>query len=297
MTARDFILELSFDAGDAALEDLLQARLFLTASTGSASRELNGTATIDAYFDSPAERTDAFESLREIEGVEFHETERERVDWLDVYQQSLTPLFIGARFVVAPDAALFPEDSNRLRIVVPQEQAFGTGSHETTWLCIELLETMQLAGKRGLDIGAGSGILALAMHRLGARYVVAFDNDTDAYGALRDNRIRNGVDESAMPLFIGSVEALRGGAFDFVTMNIIPEVILPLLPDVVPRLASDATLILSGILVTRRDDVVEAARAQGLHLQTERAKGEWWAGVFGVRELDSDRGRCAGDRH
>ncbi len=288
---KDFLLDLSFDSRDAALEELLQARLFLTASTGSTSAELNGTTTISAYFDSPEERGDALQSLRDVEGVEFHETERERVDWLDVYQQSLTPLYIGARFVVAPDASLFPGDSHRLRIVVPQEQAFGTGSHETTWLCIELLETMPVAGKRGLDIGAGSGILALAMHRLGARYVVAFDNDTDAYGALRDNRMRNGVDAISMPLFIGSVEALRGGAFDYVTMNIIPEVILPLLGDVVSHLAPGATLILSGILVARRDDVVEAARAHGLDLRTERAKGEWWAGVFHVREFDSDPAR------
>jgi ribosomal protein L11 methyltransferase len=277
---KDFILELSFDAREAALEELLQARLFLTASTGSTSSEVNGTATIAAYFDSPEDRAAAAEVLRGLGEVEFHETERERLDWLDVYQQSLTPLFIGARFVVAPDVSLFPADSDRLTIVVPQEQAFGTGSHETTWLCIELLETMDVAGKRGLDVGAGSGILALAMHRLGARYVVAFDNDTDAYGALRDNRIRNGVPEAAMPLFIGSVEALRAGEFDLVTMNIIPEVILPLLADVVPRLAPDARLILSGILVVKRDDVVAAARPHGLTLVAERMKGEWWAGVF-----------------
>jgi ribosomal protein L11 methyltransferase len=277
---KDFILQLSFDSRDTALEDVLLARLFLTASTGSTSSEVNGTTTISAYFDSPADRAAAAESLRGLGDIEFHETERERVDWLDVYQQSLTPLFIGARFVVAPDAALFPADSDRLTIVVPQEQAFGTGSHETTWLCIELLETMDVAGKRGLDVGAGSGILALAMHRLGARYVVAFDNDTDAYGALRDNRIRNEVPESAMPLFIGSVEALRAGEFDLVTMNIIPEVILPLLGDVVPRLAPDARLILSGILIVKRDEVVEAARPHGLKLVSEMMKGEWWASVF-----------------
>jgi ribosomal protein L11 methyltransferase len=276
----DFILEISFDAGDAALEELLQSRLFLSASTGSTSHEANGTSTIAAYFDSPEERDQTADALREIDGVELHATERERVDWLDLYQQSLTPLFIGARFVIAPDASLFPADTDRYTIVVPQEQAFGTGSHETTWLCIELLESMHVAGKRGLDIGAGSGILALAMHRLGARWVIAFDNDTDAYGALRDNRIRNGVTESSMPLFIGSVEALRGGTFDFVTMNIIPEIILPLLGDVVPRLAEGAMLILSGILIVKRDDVVAAAQTHGLPLVTERMKGEWWAGVF-----------------
>jgi ribosomal protein L11 methyltransferase len=279
----DYLLELSFDSRDAALEELLQARLFLTPSTGSTSNDINGTTTVAAYFDSPEERAEAFASLRDLEHVEFHETERERVDWLELYQQSLTPLFIGARFVVAPDASLFPADSDRLTIVVPQEQAFGTGSHETTWLCIELLEAIPLIGKHGLDVGAGSGILALAMHRLGSRYVVAFDNDPDAYGALRDNRIRNGVAEAAMPLFIGSIEALRAGTFDVVTMNIIPEVILPLLGDVVMRLAADARLLLSGILVVKRDEVVAAARTHGLELVTERVKGEWWAGVFGRR--------------
>ena len=276
---KDFILELSFDARDTALEELLSARLFLTASTGSRSTEVNGTTTVSAYFDSPEDRASAAGTLRDLD-VEFHETERERVDWLELYQQSLTPLFIGAHFVVAPDASLFPSDSDRHTIVVPQEQAFGTGSHETTWLCIELLETLEVAGKRGLDIGAGSGILALAMLRLGARKAIAFDNDPDAYGALRDNRVRNGVSEPAMPLFIGSVEALRSGTFDVLAMNIIPEVILPLLPDVVPRLAPDARLLLSGILIVKRDEVVAAAASYGLTLVAERMKGEWWAGVF-----------------
>jgi ribosomal protein L11 methyltransferase len=173
-----------------------------------------------------------------------------------------------------------PGDSDRLTIVVPQEQAFGTGSHETTWLCIEILESLGVAGKRGLDIGSGSGILALAMHRLGATKVVAFDNDPDAYGALRDNRVRNEVPEAAMPLFLGGVEALRAGAFDVVTMNIIPEVILPLLGDVAARMNANARLVLSGILLIRRDDVVAAAQEHALELVHERERGEWWAGVF-----------------
>lgn len=86
-----------------------------------------------------------------------------------------------------------------------------------------------------------------------------------------------------MPLFVGSIEALRGGTFDVVTMNIIPEVILPLLGDVVPHLAEEGRLVLSGILVTRRGDVVAAAKSRALTLVDERERGEWWAGVF-VRE-------------
>jgi ribosomal protein L11 methyltransferase len=266
----DFILEIDFE--EPADEDRILSTLFLTASTGSTSTQ----NTVAAYFDSPEDRDAAADLLREFETRAF---ERERLDWLERYQQSLEPLFIGERFVVVPDPSLLPPDAD-LTIIVPQEQAFGTGSHETTSLCIELLESLDVRGRRGLDIGAGSGILALAMHRLGARKAIAFDNDPDAYGALRDNRIRNEVPDAAMPLFIGSVEALRGGAFDVVTMNIIPEVILPLLPDVVPRLAGDARLILSGILVVKRDDVFAAATVHGLQLVDERARGEWWAGVF-----------------
>jgi ribosomal protein L11 methyltransferase len=283
---RDFLLEISFDARDSALEDEIQSRLFLTATTGSTSADVNGTVTISAYFDSPDDRDAAADALHELHAMELHATERERVDWLDLYQQSLEPLVIGDRFVVAPDVALLPDaderDGERFTIVVPQEQAFGTGSHETTSLCIELLETLPLRGARALDVGSGSGILAIAMHRLGAAKVVAFDNDPDAYGALRDNRIRNGVPDAAMPLFIGSIEALRGGMFDMLTMNIIPEVIVPLLGDVVRHMQRDARLLLSGILLVKRDDVVAAARTHGLQLNDEREKGEWWAGVLSV---------------
>lgn len=265
---RDYILEIFFDRD--ADEELIQSRLFLTKSTGSISSD----GLISAFFDSAEDREAAMEWLDDFE---LRLLERERIDWLEVYQQSLQPIVIGERFIVAPDPSLFPAESDRFRIIVPQEQAFGTGSHETTALCIEMLETLDPAGARGLDIGSGSGILALAMHRLGAKSVLAFDNDVDAYGALRDNRMRN---RARYGIFIGSIEALRGGAFDVLTMNIIPEVILPLLPEVVSRMADGAHLILSGILTVRRDDVVAAALAHGLELMRERSKGEWWAGVF-----------------
>ena len=275
---KDFILDLSFDAGDAALEELVQSRLYLTPSTGSSSIEINGTTTISAYFDTAEERDEATRELDGVEGIDLHSVDRERVDWLDRYQQSLEPLFIGEHFVVAPDASLIPSDTARHTIIVPQEQAFGTGSHETTSLCIEILETLDVAGKRGLDVGAGSGILALAMCRLGASQAVAFDNDVDAFAALNDNRLRNAVDEARMPVFIGGLEALRGGVFEIVTMNIIPEVIIPLLGEVKRHVGG--SLILSGILVIKRDDVVHACAGHGITLVEERSKGEWWAGVF-----------------
>jgi ribosomal protein L11 methyltransferase len=280
---KDFILEISFDARDNAIEELVQSRLYLTPSTGSSSIDVNGTTTISAYFDDAAQRDDAAREFAAIDDIELHATDRERIDWLDRYQQSLEPLFIGEHFIVAPDGSLIPRETTRHALVVPQEQAFGTGSHETTSLCIEILETLHVAGKRGLDIGAGSGILALAMCRLGANHVIAFDNDVDAFAALRDNRVRNGVDAARMPIFIGGLEALRGGTFDIITMNIIPEVIIPLLGDVKTHV--DGSLILSGILAIKRDGVVRACAEHGLKIVEERTKGEWWAGRFTLRPL------------
>jgi ribosomal protein L11 methyltransferase len=282
----DYLLDLSFDSRDTALEEAVQSRLFLTASTGTTSDEINGMVTITAWFDSAVGRDTARDVLAELKGVELHSYERERVDWLDIYQQSLHPILIGEQFVVAPDASLIPEAGERLAIVVPQEQAFGTGSHETTALCMEILETLDLRGRRGLDVGSGSGILAIAMIRLGAVKVIAFDNDPDAYGALRDNRMRNRV-APAMPLFIGGVDSLRGGRFDVVTMNIVPEVIIPLLGQVAARLAAGASLILSGILAVRRDEVVDAAATHRLIVKQERLRGEWWAGELVLDEIEN----------
>ena len=270
--ARDYILAIPLGA---AAEDDLQARLYLTSSSGSA---IAGDM-LEAYFDSAEDRDAA---LLQLEDLRPNALDRERLDWLEHYQQSLTAMNIGERFVVAPDRSL-AGDSVRLTLIVPQEQAFGTGSHETTALCIETLEMLDLNGARGLDIGSGSGILAMAMLRLGASKAIAFDNDPDAYGALRDNRVRNRIEDAVMPLFIGSVEALRGGSFDVITMNIIPEVIIPLLGDVVPHVAG--SLILSGILVVKRDEVVSATAQHGLELVGERSKGEWWAGTFRTNRL------------
>ncbi len=283
MTRRqiDCVLEIAFDSSDAELDELVQTRLFLTPNRGSSSREVKGMTVVSVFFDDPHERENARRALENLD-VLLNAFDAERTNWLEKYEQSLEAIEIGERFIVAPDRRLIAEASTRLPIVVPQEQAFGTGSHETTALCMTLLETLDVEGRRALDVGSGSGILAIAMHLLGAHKVIAFDNDPDAYGALRDNRVRNDVPEDSLPIFIGGVEALRAGSFDVITMNIIPEVILPLLGDVVAHLANRGVLILSGILVVKSEEVIAAAAAQGLRLSDSRTRGEWWAGAFAL---------------
>ena len=276
--AQEHLLEIAYNSNP-DLDDLVQSALFMTASRGSTSQDSDSRTVVSAWFETPDERDRARLAFEGLE-VELRPIDRDPVNWLARYQQSLRAIEIGNRFVVAPDPALFPSDSNRLKIIVPQEQAFGTGSHETTALCLELLESTELRGARGLDVGSGSGILALGMIRLGAQRAIAFDNDPDAYGALRDNRIRNSVAPEALPIFIGSTESLRGGAFDVVTMNILPEVIEMLLPDVIARMTLLGRVIVSGVLVIRRDEVVNAARAHGLRVAEERSRGEWWAAAL-----------------
>lgn len=265
----DYLLHIDCEADR---EELVQSQLFLTTSTGS----LSADGSIVAYFDDAASRDAAARRFHDI-GIGVRASESERIDWLSRYQQSLRPLFIGERFVVAPQAELIPSNTGRHALVIPQEHAFGTGSHESTALAIELLETLDLAGKTALDIGAGSGILSLAMRRLGARKVIAFDNDLDAFASLRENRIRNGIGD--VPVFIGGPESIRGGTFDVITMNILPEIIIPLIPTVAPLVAGQ--LVVSGILTRLRDEFV--ASVAGLRLSAERTKGEWWAALYSRR--------------
>jgi len=274
---KDFLLEISFDTADASLEELVQARLFLTPSTGNSTTERRGTITVSAYFESVQDRDAAAEQLAGLH-VDLSRKERDRIDWLERYQQSLRPIPIGRRFVVAPDAALFPPGRGRLPLIIPQQQAFGTGSHQSTALAIELLESIDVRGARGLDIGSGSGILALAMLALGARKAIAFDVDLDAYRPLRENRMRNRVPADRMPVFIGELTSLREAAFDVIAINILPEVIIPMLPQVVAHLAG--TLIVSGILTVHRGDVIFESERRGLRLEVQLEKGEWWAGSF-----------------
>lgn len=275
----DYVLEVSFDDTDVDLQEAIEGRLFLTDCLGSVLTP----GSIEAYFASPHARRRAAEMLETVAGVTLAESDRRRIDWLEHYRQSLEPILVGNRFVIAPEASLIAAPG-RLALIIPQEQAFGTGSHETTALCIELLERLSVTGARGLDVGSGSGILALAMIRLGAGKAIAFDNDLDAYAALRENRSRNAVEPAAMPLFIGGPDAIRGGRFDVITMNILPDVILALLGDVLPRLEQGGTMVVSGIVTERRDEIIEKIERRGLTLLEGRSRGEWWAGAFYARD-------------
>ena len=270
----DYILTIEYAPGDAATEDRIQGLLFLSSCLGSTIGERNGRTMVECYFGEESGRSSAAEMLAG-EKVTLSTTEKPHVDWLELYRQSLEPVVIGKRIVVVPDASIV-SDASRIRLVIPQERAFGTGSHESTALCLELMEELDLRGRRCLDIGTGSGILAIAMVKLEAHEVIAFDNDFDTFGIIQRNSVRNAVPSSTLKYFYGEPAALRA-KFDLITMNIIPEVIGPMLPVVRRLMAPGGGVIVSGITHDRRDALMEKAQQANLSITTEKVKNEWWA--------------------
>jgi len=274
----DEVVEVRYRQSELTSE-IVSATLWAHGCEGSIFDEDGHEMVVSAWFPA-AGRAEAVDALNDLQGVNARVVQKRRIDWLEHYEQSLSPMLIGERLVIAPRADL-AESSSRIAIVVPQEQAFGTGSHESTAMCLELLETVDLDGAVCLDVGTGSGILAIAMAKLGATKVFAFDNDLDTWGVIERNLERNDVEREHVAVFFASAEALAPrGAFRVVTMNILPHVIVELLRHVEPTIAKGGALIVSGILLDQRHRVIESAAASGLTLGDERRQGEWWAGLL-----------------
>lgn len=232
----------------------------------------------------------------------------EAADWLARYRARAIPFALGRSFYVDPGepqgrAPATPPGRRLLRL--PARTAFGTGSHESTRLALELMEEAELAGRRVVDVGTGTGVLSFAALLLGAASVAAFDVDPAAAFAARSNRRLNRL--SGPALFAGTAEALRpssgaaGGhrrdrsaLFDLALVNVVPELILPTLPRVIAALAADGRLIFSGLLTARREPVETAAAELGLEPAGDRAAGEWAAILFVRRApLAAARARSA----
>jgi ribosomal protein L11 methyltransferase len=200
------------------------------------------------------------------------------LDWLASYRAQATPFPVGRTLFVDPREPEEPEletpDARRL-LRLPARTAFGIGSHESTSLAIDLLEDCDLRGRRVLDVGTGTGILAFASLLLGAAEVVAFDIDpASPFNAIVNRRLN----DLHPRLFIGTSAALRKEAsFDLELINVIPEEIGPEMPSLVDRLAPEGEAILSGILEEKGDEVLEAVGRLGLVERERRTAGEWIA--------------------
>jgi ribosomal protein L11 methyltransferase len=197
-------------------------------------------------------------------------------DWAEAWKAYFRPIRVGRSLVIKPSwETLAAADGDRV-IELDPGMAFGTGAHPTTQLCLALLEERVAPGDRVLDLGTGSGILALAAARLGAREVLALDLDPVAVAAARENVAANGL-AGVVRVEEGGVEAAPGPPYDLVVANILADVIRDLAPALALQLRRRGLLIASGIIADRAADVTVALRAAGFDLEEERAQEEWRA--------------------
>jgi len=193
-------------------------------------------------------------------------------DWLESWKAQFTPIRIG-RFLVRPSwSEALPAD-DAIELVLDPGMAFGTGLHPTTQQALEALSTLPLESKSVLDVGTGSGILAIAAAKRGATPVVAVDVDPLAVEAARENATRNGI---AVPVGSGSASDVPG-RFDFVIANIVSAVLQQIAPDLVSRLAPKGTLVLAGIAEPAEAATRDAFARLGLKLIDRSQRDDWIA--------------------
>jgi ribosomal protein L11 methyltransferase len=224
-------------------------------------------------------------------------------DWSEAWKSNYNVLRVGRRLVIKPTWRDYTPHPGDLIIALDPGMAFGSGLHPTTRLCLEAMEDYLHPGATVLDVGTGSGILAIAAARLGASYVLALDTDPLAAQVARENIALNKVESivhvEAEALRLSNNKSanrkaseLRSQASskpqspisDLVLANILAETIIELAPALADSLAPRGTLIASGIIADRADAVITGLRRGGLSLAEQRSQEEWVALIAGKVE-------------
>ena len=244
--------------------------------------ETSETCEVTAYFDALPEREQVraavFDALRlynlptsSVRDMSLREVEDR--DWMGEWKKSWQPVSVGERFIVAPPWSEINDAEERLIIRIEPGMAFGTGTHETTRLCLEAIEKY-FRGGSFLDVGTGTGILSIAAALIqpGAR-IEACDTDPASVEIARENARLNHVAQN-ISFRTGTLDDSSTASADVVCANLTADIIVPLLPQLVS--ATCGRLILSGILESQTDLVRRKLHELGINRELEiSAKGEW----------------------
>ena len=209
-------------------------------------------------------------------------SKKQNKDWLDEYKKGVAPVAVG-KFYVRPSWCERSQDPALIDLLIDPALAFGSGHHESTNMCLALLSELTRAGVSALDVGCGSGILSIAMKKLGAK-VSACDTDEQAVSATQQNAEKNGVQIDK--IWLGSVSNLNEQSssaaaqpqFDLIVANIIADVILILSADLKKALKPGGKLVLSGILEKYKDRIEQAF--SDLNFVQMKKQNEWLSFVY-----------------
>lgn len=200
-------------------------------------------------------------------------------DWAEAWKKFFFVQRIGERVIVKPSWREYQPEKDDVVLELDPGMAFGTGLHPTTRMCILACERLLRHDMRVLDLGTGSGILAIAAAKLGAASVLALDVDQVAVQVARENVAMNGL-ESRIQVIQGGIEqAASEEGYDLVLANIIASVIADLAPELHAATAPGGALVVSGIIEEREGLVVEALNAAGMRIEETMAEGDWRAMV------------------
>ena len=200
-------------------------------------------------------------------------------DWANAWKQYYKPIKLP-RITIVPAWEDYTPEAGEVTMKMDPGMAFGTGTHETTRLVMELLCEEVKGGERVLDVGCGSGILSICAAKLGAGEICAYDIDPVAVRIAKENAERDGVS-----ITVGVSDLLKsvdtaGGLYDLCVANIVADIILRMSPDIGRYIKERGRLIVSGIIGERRDEVVDALCKQGFTFLREKTENDWHAILF-----------------
>ena len=202
-------------------------------------------------------------------------------DWADSWKQYYKPIKTGRRLVIVPVWETYEAEPGEVTVLMDPGMAFGTGTHETTRLCAGFVEEFTKPGCSVLDVGCGSGILAIAAAKLGAGHCFACDIDPVAVRVAKENAALNGTENvtCAVSDLLRQAERVPGG-YDLIVANIVADIIIRLAPDVGAYLSDSGTFVVSGIIAERADEVLAVLRKNGYGPIEERRENGWYAAAL-----------------
>lgn len=207
----------------------------------------------------------------------------DETDWAEAWKVYYKPLEIGKRLLVVPEWEQVPPHDDKVIITLNPGHVFGTGQHESTAMCMQLIEEQVQQSMRVLDIGCGSGILGITALQLGAAKCVGVEIDPAACEVVGENMALNHLEIERMPVFTGNIlkdEALRtslGQGYDLVVANIVADVLIALTPYVKGFIQPQGRFILSGIVDERLDEICHALENGGFEVEKILEMGDWRA--------------------